>query len=154
MNKEEAKKIFGKNLKELRLSKGMSQEELAHALGFKNRSSINKIELGKNDMPRALVSRAAQVLGVSPIELFEVDAHPNTEADIFYADDKPYIGEVKVLPKDALPDGVFDGELGFRVDLWKTFSSLSDKNQEQVMSYMKYLAEIQKKNEGDNDEQS
>lgn len=58
MNKEEAKKIFGKNLKELRLSKGMSQEELAHALGFKNRSSINKIELGKNDMPRALVPYA------------------------------------------------------------------------------------------------
>lgn len=71
MNKEEAKIIFGENLKRLRTSIGMSQEELAKALGYTNRSSINKIELGKNDMPRNKVLRAAQVLGVNPLQLFE-----------------------------------------------------------------------------------
>lgn len=71
MNKEEAKKIFGENFKKLRLQSGMSQEELAKALGYTNRSSINKIELGKNDLPRDKVARAAQVLGCSPLDLFQ-----------------------------------------------------------------------------------
>lgn len=71
MNKEEAKIIFGQNLKRLRTARDMSQEELAKALGYTNRSSINKIELGKNDMPRNKILQAAKVLGVSPLELFE-----------------------------------------------------------------------------------
>lgn len=52
MDKIEAKRVFGENLKRLRIARGMSQEELAKALDYTNRSSINKIELGKNDMPR------------------------------------------------------------------------------------------------------
>jgi len=79
MNKEEAKVIFGENLKNLRLAKGMSQDELAKALGYTNRSSINKIELGKNDMPRSKVVRAAQVLGVSPLQLFEGAEEPDPD---------------------------------------------------------------------------
>ena len=71
MNKEEAKKIFGENFKRLRLKCGMSQEELAKALGYTNRSSVNKIELGKNDLPRDKVARAAQVLGCSPLDFFQ-----------------------------------------------------------------------------------
>lgn len=71
MDKTEAKIIFGENIKRLRLAKDMSQEELAKALGYENRSSINKIELGKNDMPRNKIVRAAQVLGVSPLAFFE-----------------------------------------------------------------------------------
>lgn len=71
MNKKDAKKQFGKNLKKLRLEKGMSQEELALKLGYKGRSAINKIETGVNDMPRDTVVKCAQVLGVSPLVLFE-----------------------------------------------------------------------------------
>lgn len=70
MDKDEAKRIFGENLKRLRIARGMSQDELAKALGYTNRSSINKIELGKNDMPRNKIVRAAAVLGISPLELF------------------------------------------------------------------------------------
>ena len=71
MNKEEAKKQFGKNLKELRLKMNMSQDELAKKIGYKGRSAINKIETGVNDMPRETVIRCAEALGVSPIELFK-----------------------------------------------------------------------------------
>ena len=78
MDKIEAKIIFGENIKKLRLAKNMSQEELAKALGYENRSSINKIELGKNDMPRNKIVRAAQVLGVSPLAFFEgADSEPD-----------------------------------------------------------------------------
>lgn len=78
MDKIEAKIIFGENIKKLRLARGMSQEELAKALGYENRSSINKIELGKNDMPRNKIVKAAQVLGVSPLQFFEgSDSEPD-----------------------------------------------------------------------------
>ena len=73
MNKEESKKQFGKNLKRLRIEKGLSQEELAHALGFKNRSSINKIEIGRSNIPTDKIQKTAEVLGVSPLVLFQTD---------------------------------------------------------------------------------
>ncbi len=71
MNKDESKKIYGRNLKRLRQERGMSQEELAKALGFKNRSSINKIEIGRSNIPTDLITRTAEILGVSPLELFQ-----------------------------------------------------------------------------------
>lgn len=70
MNKEEAKKIFGENLRRIRTAKGMSQDELATKLGYVNRSSINKIEVGRSDMPRSKIELASKILGVSPLELF------------------------------------------------------------------------------------
>lgn len=79
MDKIEAKRVFGENLKRLRIARGMSQEELAKALDYTNRSSINKIELGKNDMPRNKIIKAAAVLGVSPLDLF---ATAETEVDL------------------------------------------------------------------------
>lgn len=71
MNNEEAKKIFGQNLRRIRVSKNMTQDELAKKLGYTNRSSINKIEVGRSDMPRSKIELAAKILGVSPLELFK-----------------------------------------------------------------------------------
>lgn len=83
MKKEEAKKIFGENLKRIRIAKGITQEELAKALGYANRSSINKIEIGRSDMPRSKIEEAANFLGVSPLELFKNEpvAEPDIAAD-------------------------------------------------------------------------
>lgn len=80
MNKEDAKRLFGKNLRKLRLEKGMSQDELAKKLGYKGRSAINKIETGVNDMPRDMVVRCAEVLGVSPLDLFSYEYLPGSES--------------------------------------------------------------------------
>lgn len=83
MNKEEGKKEFGLKLKRLRTEKGISQEELAKALGYTNRSSINKIEIGRSAIPVDKISRIAQVLEVSPLELFEnAEDGVDTESDI------------------------------------------------------------------------
>ena len=73
MDKEDIKKRFGQKVKTLRISRGMSQDELAQRLGYTNRSSINKIELGKNDLPRNKVAQLAAILGVEPIEFFKDD---------------------------------------------------------------------------------
>ena len=76
MNKKESKKVFGQNLKRLRLERGMSQDELAKALGYTNRSSINKIEVGRSSVPTEKITLLAQILNVSPLELFRDDSEP------------------------------------------------------------------------------
>jgi len=44
---------------------GLSQEQLAIAAGYKSRSSINKIELGKNDLPQSAIVRIAEALSTT-----------------------------------------------------------------------------------------
>lgn len=63
-----------KNIKRIREEKGMSQEELARLVGFKSRSSINKIEMGVNDITQSKLVAIANALGVSPGELMGSDA--------------------------------------------------------------------------------
>lgn len=45
---------------------GMTQEELAHKIGYKSKVSINKIELGKQNLPTNKINAAAEALGISP----------------------------------------------------------------------------------------
>lgn len=71
-------------IRQLRISRGMSQEELAKRLGYKSRASINKIELGKCDIAQSKIVAFAKVLGTSPAYLMgwiEEDVNPD-EKDI------------------------------------------------------------------------
>jgi transcriptional regulator with XRE-family HTH domain len=57
---------FGARIKQLRTDRGWTQEELARKMGYKSKSTINKIELGVNDIPQSKIGQFAQVLGVTP----------------------------------------------------------------------------------------
>ena len=57
---------IGDNIKRLRKRLGLSQEELAKKVGYTSKSTINKIELGINDIPQSKIVVFAEVLGVSP----------------------------------------------------------------------------------------
>ena len=59
---------LGKKIKQRREELGLSQDELARMLGYKHKSSINKIELGAADVPRAKVPAFAKALGMTAIE--------------------------------------------------------------------------------------
>ena len=128
MNKEESKKKYGQNLRRLREARGMSQEELAKALGYTNRSSINKIEIGRSSIPTEKIQLTAQILGVSPLDLFEGDEEP-----------------------DTLPGGSFHG--GVDVEKIKTaifngdISKLNEPNQARLMSYYQALLDTQENEE-------
>ena len=52
---------IGKRIKEKCESLGMTQEELAQRLGYKNKSSIAKIETGTNDIVQSKVVEFADV---------------------------------------------------------------------------------------------
>ena len=62
------------NIKMLREQKGLSQTELAHRVGYKDKSSVSKIEAGVVDLPQSRIAAFAKVLGVSPAELMGIDA--------------------------------------------------------------------------------
>ncbi len=55
---------IGEIIRKLREEKGMSQEDLAEKVGYGSRSSINKIEMGKNDIPRKKIDAFAKALDV------------------------------------------------------------------------------------------
>ena len=71
---------IGEKIKEARIKKGLSQAELAEQLGYKSRSSINKIEVGGRDIPRSQIVKIAQILDVTPSFLMGwEDDKPNAE---------------------------------------------------------------------------
>lgn len=60
---------IGTNIRIARERLNMSQAELAKKLGYKSRSSINKIESGENDIPQSKVLEFANALGVTVFDL-------------------------------------------------------------------------------------
>ena len=60
---------IGNLIRKDRIQKGLSQDELAKKLGYKSRSSINKIELGLQDIPKNKVSSFARILSIQPESL-------------------------------------------------------------------------------------
>lgn len=64
-NNDEVKKEIGKRIKELRERLGMSQEDLARAIGYKSpnsRSTIYKVESGKSDISQSKLTKYARAL--------------------------------------------------------------------------------------------
>lgn len=56
--------MLGDMIKKRREQIGMSQDELAQKVGYKSRSSINKIELNKQDLTQSQVTKIANALNV------------------------------------------------------------------------------------------
>ena len=77
--------IIGDNIMQRRKQLGLTQEELASRMGYKSKSTINKIELGINDIPQSKVVKFAEVLGTTPAHLMgwdeEIKADPVGTAD-------------------------------------------------------------------------
>ncbi|MEK6614572.1 MAG: helix-turn-helix transcriptional regulator [Bacteroidota bacterium] len=67
---DEQLKIFGENIKKLRESKKLSQEELADLGGF-DRTYISLVERGKRNLSLKNICRFAKALNVKPYELIK-----------------------------------------------------------------------------------
>lgn len=64
---------IGDRIRERREELGMTQAELAKYMGYKSRSSINKIEKGTNDIPQSKVIRFAEALNTTVSHLMGWD---------------------------------------------------------------------------------
>ena len=60
---------IGENISKRRRELGITQEELAERLGYKSKSSINKIEMGINDLPQRKIVQFAEALETTPATL-------------------------------------------------------------------------------------
>ena len=60
-------------IKKRRTELGLSQDELAKRLGYKSRSSINKLEQGKADIPRSKILVFSKALSCSPSYLLGLE---------------------------------------------------------------------------------
>ena len=57
-------KIVGNNIRRFRRYRDMSQRELAEAVGYATKSSMNKIEAGETSVPIPRLTEIAKVLRV------------------------------------------------------------------------------------------
>ena len=78
-------KEFGCRVKQHRIEKEMSQEELANLVGYTSdnaRSSIQKIESGKSDLPASKIRILAEVLDIPVEKLMGWDHKKPTEENL------------------------------------------------------------------------
>lgn len=70
MTEIEKKRIaLGKRITQRRQEINMTMDELAHLMGYKHRSSIQKLENGENGLPSDKVEELAGYLQMDPAEL-------------------------------------------------------------------------------------
>ncbi len=58
--------LIGDRVRTRREQLGLSQEELAFALGYKSRSSINKIECNRQNLTQRKIKAMADILNTTP----------------------------------------------------------------------------------------
>lgn len=105
---------IGERIRIRREELGMSQEELAKAIGYKSRSSINKIEVDGRGLPQSKVVIIAKALHVTPAYLMGWE-----EAD-------------RAAKDDAEIDWILD-----------QFRTLTDRNRQRLIDFIEMLMENQ-----------
>lgn len=99
------------NIKRLREKQGMSQEELALKVGYRDRSSIAKIEAGLVDLTQSKIAAFAAALFVTPAQLMGItDTNQKLPNNILPL---PKMKEWKVLGGTACGEPIYkdlDGE--------------------------------------------
>lgn len=76
---------IGNNIMARRKELNMTQEELAKKMGYKSKSTINKIENGTNDIPQSKIVKFAEALETSPAALMgweKVEKKADTITDV------------------------------------------------------------------------
>ena len=74
---------IGDNIQQMRKALGWTQEDLAKRMGYKSKSTINKIELGINDIPQNKIVKFAKVLGTTPANLMGWDDPSELNLQLF-----------------------------------------------------------------------
>lgn len=116
MDKYDFQIEFGKRISKRRQELNLTQEELAYKLGYKTKSSVNKIEKGKSDIPQSKILAFAAALDMTTEQLMGWE---QTESDSEYSYDNM---EKKLL---------------------SYFRKLSFLNQSMVIGYVRGVYEVQ-----------
>ncbi len=90
---------IGDRIKKRREELGMSQEELAKKVGYKSRSSVNKIEIDGRGLPQNKIVIFAKALETTPAYLMGWEEISNEDIGNAFANDNLFeiIGNISVL---------------------------------------------------------
>lgn len=81
-------------IRELRLAKGLTMEELAQKVGYGGRSAIAKVENGERQISHEMLMKYADVLDVSPLWLLYGDDAPRGELRPIKSKRFPMLGKI------------------------------------------------------------
>ena len=112
---------IGERICMARKNNGLTQEELALKMGYKSKSTINKIEMGINDIPQSKIEKFAEVLGCTIPYLMGWDSDNSQEAASGSASDS-----ITFSPEELL--------------LVKKFRSLDKKSKETIFFLLQQLS--------------
>lgn len=119
---------IGQRIKSKREEKGWTQEELAKKMGYRSKSTINKIEMGINDISQGKIVKFAEVLETSIAYLMGWD--------------QEQIDAISKIQEDAdAYDDAIEAKIKQIADL-----NLSEAELEEVYNFAKYV--ISKRKEG------
>lgn len=109
-------------IRERRIQLGLSQEDLAIKMGYKSRSTINKIESGAVDIARNKIEKFAEVLNTTPAYLMGWN-----EEDQYYIDKEAaeYAEMLRTRP-------------GARM-LFSAAKDMSKEEMEETVKYIEFL---------------
>lgn len=96
---------FGQRVRIRREELHMTQEELAVKLGYKSRTSINKIELDKRNMKQSQIVSLAKALETTPAYLMGWDEQPDLST--LQNVSVPAVHSVPILGEICCGDGIF-----------------------------------------------
>lgn len=140
---------IGDKLKQLRLEREWSQEQVARMMGYKSRSTINKIELGVNEITQSKIVAFANLFGVEPWMLLN-DEPLNIEAikSQWALTDKEQIikAEVKVYEDVQTMFGKTAAEL------LSCFTQMNKAGQEKALGLLQDLLDVPKYRKDGKDE--
>lgn len=107
---------IGQRIRKKREELNMSQEELALKIGYKSRSSINKIELDQYNLQQSKIKAIADALQTTPAYImgWEEDAEEQKECDLI---DDCYENEVfKIVQLILKLDAIDRGKIVERIE--------------------------------------
>lgn len=113
---------FGERINKIRNEKGMTQDELARAVGYKSRSTIAKIESGERDVSQSMVIKFAKALNTTTAVLMGNDNDDNKTVQSPAPSD------------DDIKFALFDGSEG-----------VTDEMYDEVKRFAKYIKEQKEK---------
>lgn len=91
--------VTGERIRKRRTALNISQAELAEQVGYKNKTTITKIESGKISPPRSKVVEIAKALQTSPAYLMGWTDDPSAQRD----NTKPILQPKPTIPKGFIP---------------------------------------------------
>lgn len=113
---------FGERINKIRNEKGMTQDELARAVGYKSRSTIAKIESGERDVSQSMVIKFAKALNTTTAVLMGNDNDDNKAV------------QPPAPSDDDIKFALFDGSEG-----------VTDEMFDEVKRFAKYIKEQKEK---------